>query len=431
MHVLRVYHGGRDHSAHARERALVEAGADVTLVMPSAWPGDDLAHPTSEKYAIRELDVHRSGDVNRHSYRDTTEMHRLLREISPDLLDLHEEPFSVAGRQWLTSAPRGLPVVMYTAQNVDKRYPPPFALYERQAHRRVAALYPCSRQAASVARGKGFDGLLEVVPLGYDPLLFHEGLQSPNDSEFVLGLFGRLVPEKGIRDAVRVLGRLNADRPTRLLIVGSGPEMRPALELARSLGLVDRIEFVPWQPVSELATIYRRAHVTLVPSTPTATWTEQFGRVIVEAHASGSVVAGYATGAIAEVAEGSALLVEPGDASRLAEEIVGLLHDPHGYKALREHGLALSASRTWGKVAAMQVRLYERVIDGGPGKVDLPGSPRRRREMARQEFGPTASTTAGTRPFAVPILRRGGAISAVLAATIDFGAELAARFGGR
>ena len=114
-------------------------------------------------------------------------------------LDIHEEPVSVAARQWLAAVPSDLPVVMYTAQNVDKRYPPPFAQYERAAHRRVAALYPCSRQAASVARGKGFSGLIEVLPLGFDDTLFCPGEQYVDDAEIVLGLVGRLVPEKGSR----------------------------------------------------------------------------------------------------------------------------------------------------------------------------------------------------------------------------------------
>ena len=51
---------------------------------------------------------------------------------------------------------------------------------------------------------------------------------------------------------------------------------------AAALGLADRLELLPWRPASELADIYRGTHVVLVPSRPTTTWVEQFGRVIVE-----------------------------------------------------------------------------------------------------------------------------------------------------
>ena len=224
MKLLRVYHAGRDGSHRARERALAAAGAEVTLVVPTAW---DPAHaelgdePTIE---LVELEVARAGNVNRHRYEDDAELKRLIQRIQPDLLDIHEEPFSVAARQWLRAASPDLPTVMYTAQNIDKRFPPPFSIYERRALARVSGLYPCSRQAASVARGKGFRGAVEVIPLGIDPALFRPGPQSLGDSELVLGLFGRLVPEKGVRDAVAILERLNRARPTRLLLVGSGPE---------------------------------------------------------------------------------------------------------------------------------------------------------------------------------------------------------------
>jgi glycosyltransferase involved in cell wall biosynthesis len=428
VNIVRVYHGGRDASHRERERALQSAGTDVTLVIPASWPERGAqASLSAEHFRIIEVPVERAGDVNRHAYPNREELHRLIDELKPDILDLHEEPVSVAARQGLAAAPSELPVVMYTAQNVDKRYPPPFSVYERRAHRRVAALYPCSRQAASVARGKGFAGLIDVIPLGYDPQLFHEGEQSLDDDELVLALFGRFLPEKGVRDAVQVLARVNSIRPARLLLAGSGPEERPARELAAVLGVADRLQVELWRPASELAELYRRAHVVLVPSVATPTWVEQFGRVIVEAHASGAVVAGYASGSIPEVAGEAAVLADPGNATQLAERVVTVLGDLDEYARLRARGLALCRTRTWAHVAERQAELYRRVIAGELERLPLPRSPRERRAKARAEFGPPAATTAGVRPFALPLLRRGGAAAAALAAVIDAATEAYAR----
>jgi glycosyltransferase involved in cell wall biosynthesis len=428
LSVARVYHAGRDISHRARERGLQSARVDVTLVVPTSWPerGGETSL-SADSFPIVELPVGRTGDVNRHAYRNGNKLRRLIGELAPDILDLHEEPFSVAARQWLAAAPPELPVVMYTAQNVDKRYPPPFSVYERRAHRRVAALYPCSRQAASVARGKGFAGLIDVIPLGYDPELFHEGEQSLDDDELVLALLGRLVPEKGVRDAVHVVARVNAVRPARLVLAGSGPEEWQARELAEGLGIADRVEIEPWRPASELAELYRRAHLVLVPSHATATWVEQFGRVIVEAHASGAVVAGYASGSITEVAGDAAVLADPGNATQLAERVVTVLGDLDEYARLRARGLVLCRTRTWAHVAERQAELYRRVIAGELERLPLPRSPRERRAKARAEFGPPAATTAGVRPFALPLLRRGGAAAAALAAVIDAATEAYAR----
>lgn len=427
MRVLRVYHGGRMAAHRARERALLATGLDLTLVAPSNWPEGSGGRLDQDAFTTIGLPVSREGDVNRHAYRSREALGRLLKEVRPDILDLHEEPFSVAARQWLAAAPPDLPVVMYTAQNVDKRFPPPFARYETAANRRVSALYPCSAQAASVARGKGFAGLIDVLPLGYDNGLTRPGTQSVEDDEFVLGLFGRLVPEKGVVDAVEILARVNATRPVRLVVVGRGPEEASVRARAAALGVADRLELVPWQEAADLAATYQTAHIVLVPSRPTETWVEQFGRVIVEAQASGAVVAGYASGAIPEVAGDAAILAEVGAVSQLADRVVELATDPAAYARLRERGLEMSRVRTWTRVAERQAALYRRVVNGDAPRISLPPSPRKRRAAARAEFGPTAATTAGTRPFAVPILRRGGLLAAGLGRVIDEGAELAAR----
>jgi glycosyltransferase involved in cell wall biosynthesis len=428
MRVLRIYHGGRNWAHRARERALVASAIDVTLVIPSQWPpeADAESAVSDENVSIVELPVRRPGDVNRHGYTDSTVLARLVRDLTPDVLDIHEEPFSVAARQWVAAAPPDLPVVMYTAQNIDKRFPPPFAQYERRAHRRVAALYPCSAQAASVARGKGFPGLIDVLPLGFDESVFFPGSQSVDDDEIVLGLFGRLVPEKGVMDAVETLAYVNRARPARLVVIGRGPEEGVARIRAAALGLTDRLDLLPWQPASELAQTYRRTHVVLVPSRPTTTWVEQFGRVIVEAQASGAVVAGYASGAVPEVAGEPAILTGVGELAELGDRVAALVSNGAEYAQLRAHGIERSRTRTWEYVAAGQADLYRRVVARDVPRLELPRSPRRRRQLARMEFGPPAPTTAGARPFALPVLRRGGMVAEAVAGALDVAAELSA-----
>jgi glycosyltransferase involved in cell wall biosynthesis len=427
LRVLRIYHGGRNPAHRARERALL-LGIDVALVVPAHWtPQEADAPPSAEDPRIIELPIRKSGDVNRHAYVDPRGLASLLHEVGPDVMDIHEEPFSVAARQWLSAAPRELPVVMYTAQNIDKRFPPPFAQYERAAYGRIDGLYPCSKQAASVARGKGFDGHIDVLPLGYDHELFLPGEQSLDDDEIVLGLLGRLVPEKGVSDAIGILARVNAERRARLIVVGQGPEMEGARALAASLGLSDHVELRTWQRPPELAEIIRKIHVVLVPSRPTATWVEQFGRVIVEAQASGAVVAGYASGAIPEVGGEPAIVTAVGAAKELGDRVAALASNPDEYARRRGLGIELSRARTWPEVARRQAELYSRVVASDAPRLELPRSPRRRRLLASAEFGPTAATNAGRRPFALPLLRRGGLLPDLLATAIDLGAELRSR----
>jgi glycosyltransferase involved in cell wall biosynthesis len=400
VRVVRVYHGGRNHDHRARDRALAAAGVDVTLVVPAAWPEPAVeSELTDEPFSVVELPVRRSGDVNRHVYADGSALTALLRRLAPDLLDLHEEPFSAAGAQWRRAAPKGIPMTMYTAQNIDKRFPPPFAGYERAAYARASGVYAVSRQAAAVVRGKGFGGPIEVLPLGFDESLYLSGAQSASDAEIVLGFVGRFVPEKGLRTAIEVLAAVARTRPCRLLAVGSGPEERAARELAASRGVTDNVEFLPWQPPNALAEAYRGLHVLLVPSTATGAWAEQFGRVVVEAQAAGAVVAAYASGAIPEVAGPPAVLVAEGDAEGLGARVAAVLADPDDYERRRSTGLELAAGRTWAKVAERQAAFYERARDVAPR---APAG----RAAARREFGPTATTPLGLRPPALPGIRR-------------------------
>ena len=86
-------------------------------------------------------------------------------------LDLHEEPFGVAVAEvlfirWLRR--RHVPFVVYSAQNIEKRYPPPFRWFERWSLRRAAGAYTCNVEASRILRAKGLAGPAVVIPLGVD-----------------------------------------------------------------------------------------------------------------------------------------------------------------------------------------------------------------------------------------------------------------------
>lgn len=444
MRVLRIYHAGRDPAHRRREAALVAAGVDVHLVVPAQWSDHGGEATLSEtRFPVTELDVVRPGDVNRHRHSDAVKVQALLDAVRPDVVDLHEEPFSAVARQWLAAVPAHVPVVMYTAQNLDKRFPPPFHQYERAALQRVDAFYPCSRQAASVVRGKGFGGRVEVLPLGVDDALT-PGDQVSDDGPFRLALLGRLVPEKGVRDAVRVLAAVHAVTPARLALVGTGPELEPALALAHTLGVREQVDHLGWQDADAVADLYRRTHVVLVPSTATTTWVEQFGRVVVEAQAAGAVVAAYASGSLPEVVGDAGVLAPEGDHTALAAAVLRLATDRGAWKDLRDNGIARVADGTWRAVGRRQAELYAavRATDHTAGwdtsyaeriraaahhavllrqRVLPRGAAARRaaRAAARAEFGAPARTPAGDRPFALPLLREPNVLSRGLGRALD------------
>lgn len=414
MKVLRVYHGGRDAAHRARDRALVEAGVDLTTIVPAAWSEGGAEQVLSpEPWPVRELEVVRDGDVNRHRYARARDLRDVLNKETPDLVDLHEEPFAAVTRQWLSVVPRHLPVVSYTAQNIDKRWPPPFAQWEKQALRRLTGIYPCSRQAASVVRGKGFAGEVTVLPLGIDPTLMYPGNQRHEDAEWVLVLVGRLVREKGIREAVEVLRLVQRQRPARLVVVGRGPE-------GDAIAGEPGVEVRPWATAAEVADLYRQAHVALLPSRATRTWVEQFGRVITEGQACGAVVCGWASGSIPEVGAGLVPLAPENDVAGLADRVLELVHDRATYQSMRDAGIERAQTLSWNSVARAQVAFYQRAVTSS--KVFPTG-----RAASAREFGIPAIVAGGGRPFALPVLREDRGWTRLLGRAIDAVAQAGRR----
>ena len=281
------------------------------------------------------------------------------------------------------------------------------------AHRRVAALYPCSRQAAAVARGKGFDGLIEVSLSG-STRLFTPGT-SRSTTRSSRSLLGRLVPEKGgLRRRARPR-RAEPKQARRAAARRLGPEERPcARARSKPSASATASRCSRGRSVADVARDMPVAHVLLVPSTPTTTWTEQFGRVIVEAQASGAVVAGYATGSIPEVA-GSRRACLGGDMSPLSQRSVRVLTPPR--RVCRASSTAASTSVARGHGLALE-RVTPGCTNGSQRsfrRSQSSGSPRSPDAARAAEFGETAPTWPATVRLRCHYLRAGGPISAALA----------------
>ncbi|HTR70433.1 MAG TPA: glycosyltransferase [Mycobacteriales bacterium] len=405
MRIVRIYHAGRDSAHRGRDRALAAAGAKLTLVVPERWTDDNAGTPLVEaSFDIIERAVERPGDVNMHRFVDPGALAASVMAADPDLVDLHEEPFSAVTHQLLGVLPRGLAVVGYSAQNLDKRYPPPFTGWERTAFARMTGMYPCSRQAASVLRGRGYRGELRVLPLGFDPAVFRPGTQDHGAAMFTLTLAGRMVPEKGVRDAIEVLAQVRRQRDATLVLAGDGPELGYVDRYAAEAEVTGAVQVRPWCDEHTLADLYRDTHVVLVPSTATRRWVEQFGRTVVEAQASGAAVAAYASGTIPEVASGAAALSAEGDALGLGRATARLASEPALWNDLRQRGFAAAAPKAWDHVARGQLELYAAALESEP-RPPVRAS-RATRSAARHEFGMPARTgDHQTRPFALPVLR--------------------------
>ncbi len=146
---------------------------------------------------------------------------------------------------------------------------------------------------------------------------------------FVIACIGRLSPIKGVEDLIKALSLLHRKRSdAELWIVGEEEKGEQSYtkrlqELTQRLGLESHVKFLGLR--RDISAVLQEVDVLAMPSRIP----ESFGRVLVEAGATGTaVVATRLGGALDIIDEGeNGLLVPPADPVRLSEALEKALYD--------------------------------------------------------------------------------------------------------
>jgi glycosyltransferase involved in cell wall biosynthesis len=291
-----------------------------------------------------------------------------LLEFRPDVIDLWEEPWGLVSVHAVTLRNRLLPktkLVSETEQNLEKTLPPPFEWFRSYTLRHADFLVGRSDEAVEVARRKGYRGPAESVPNAVDETLFRPLDRDACRSQvgvggFVVGYIGRLVLAKGLSDLLDAVARCDAS--VRCVLVGGGPDEAVLREQTARLGIAGRVTFAGPKPMAELPVWMNAMDVLVLPSRTTPSWKEQFGRVIIEAHACGTPVIGSSSGAIPEVVGEGGLVFPEGRADALADRIEAMRSDPARAHAAGERGREVALARyTWQRVAEQMARVYHKL----------------------------------------------------------------------
>ncbi len=294
---------------------------------------------------------------------------RALKHFNPDLIQVDEEPSSVAcAEACLYARLLGSKVIFFTWENLVTRYPFPFNMLRRFSLRCADGAIAGNQEAAHLLRASGFRGPLAVIPqLGLDPTTFapcrNEELRgSLGLSTFTIGYIGRLVPEKGVWTLLNALTVQGGD--WQCLIVGDGPLRQHWLEAVERMGLSSRIRWIPPVAHQEVPLYLNAMDVLVLPSLSTERWKEQFGHVLIEAMACEVPVIGSNSGAIPEVIGDAGLIVPEGDAQALAQAISRLRDHPEERIALAQKGRArVLANYTNEKIAQATYTFWRRVME--------------------------------------------------------------------
>lgn len=165
-------------------------------------------------------------------------------------------------------------------------------------------------------------------------------------------------PLKKVDDVIRIFQKVNEKIPSKLLLIGDGPERSKCEYLAKDLGIDDRVKFYGEQEsFMELLSI---ADLFLMPSQ-----SESFGLSALEAMACGVPVVSSNAGGLPELnLHGeTGYIAEIGDVNKMADYAIRLLEDPKRYKIFSENALERATNLfSAEKIIPEYEKYYEEVL---------------------------------------------------------------------
>ena len=153
--------------------------------------------------------------------------------------------------------------------------------------------------------------------------------------DFLIGIIGRLSPEKDVATFLEAAGFLSKKyKQLKFIVVGNGPEDEKLKKLAESRNLKEKVQFLGF--IKEMESVYRSLDLLVISSK-----TEGIPLVILEAMKHAVPVVSCKVGGIPEVIENGVdgILVEPGNSHAIAEAIEKLLIDGNLYKRISKQAL--------------------------------------------------------------------------------------------
>jgi glycosyltransferase involved in cell wall biosynthesis len=287
-----------------------------------------------------------------------------------DVVHVWEEPYVAACAQVAAAAPPRAKVVPATFQNIVKRYPFPLNRFETRVMSRADGWIPFGHTVCEAQRSKPLYAAKpsQIIPPGVDVQRFRRDAAAGrrvraacgwDDSIPVVGYLGRFVSEKGLGTLQRALEA--AREPWRALVVGSGPMLAELTAFAAAHR--GRVHIVTDVTHDAVPAYLSAMDLLCAPSETTAKWREQFGRMLIEAMASGVAVVASRSGEIPHVVGPAGVILPERDVAAWARALDELLGAPERRRELAAAGLTRAHEcYALPAVARAHLRFFEELL---------------------------------------------------------------------
>jgi len=203
---------------------------------------------------------------------------------------------------------------------------------------------------------------IHVIPNFVDANRFHltnkehfKKMLAPN-GERILAHVSNFRKVKRVEDVLAVFQKVREKMPSKLLMIGDGPERQTAEDLCRRLDICNDIRFLGKQ--DQMEEILNIADLFLLPSQY-----ESFGLAALEAMACGVPVISSNAGGLPEInIQGkTGFLAEVGDVDTMAADAMTILGSDEKLQQFKENALAHAAEFSIDKIVPLYENLYEEV----------------------------------------------------------------------
>ena len=168
-------------------------------------------------------------------------------------------------------------------------------------------------------------------------------------------------PVKRVEDVIRIFAEVRKKVPSKLILIGDGPDRSLCEMLCRDLEIQEHVKFLGKQ--AEIVDLLCAADLFLMPSQ-----SESFGLSALEAMACSVPVVSTSVGGLPElnIHNQTGYIAEIGDVERMARYGTDLLTNPAKHKAFSEAARARAIEFNQDKIVAQYEQYYEKVLEGAP-----------------------------------------------------------------
>jgi glycosyltransferase involved in cell wall biosynthesis len=188
-----------------------------------------------------------------------------------------------------------------------------------------------------------------------------ERLLGPTSNQTNILHVGSTIPRKRIDVLLQVFAEIKRESPETMLLRVGGPLTSDQQALSRQLGVEESIVVLPFLTDRQLAEVYRRSTLLLLPSER-----EGFGLPLLEAMACGLPVVASDIAALREIGGEAARYSPVGDIQSFSRHAMNLIHapknQPDNIRQIRQACLKRARHFSWERCARETAAIYEKIL---------------------------------------------------------------------